>query len=197
MARDGGPVPELRESGHYPLIYVTVGTHVHPFDRLVSAADALAEAYDEEVLVQSGESKLKAARARFVPYFPHDEHLENLKRCRLVITHAGPASIFEAADAGVPLVVMPRSSRHGEHVDDHQERFGERIRHQVVVVTSPGDLLSSVGSGELSTWKGQADPSRFAECFGALVGNVVKRRRCRRSVGRATLVALSGLVRRR
>lgn len=111
------------------MIFVTVGTHQQPFDRLIRALDALPP---DELVVQYGFAEAPRGVARAVPFMPFPEMLENFRRADAVITHAGVGSILCATTVGHVPIVVPRLKRHGEHVDDHQvqlirelERAGE------------------------------------------------------------------------
>lgn len=112
------------------MIFVTLGTHHQPFDRLLSA---LAEFDPDELVVQYGPGT--APRVRHgAAYMPFDEMLRNFDAADGVITHAGVGSIICARRAGhVPLVV-PRRADLGEHVDDHQAELTQALEKRGVVV---------------------------------------------------------------
>ena len=68
-----------------------------------------------------------------------------IREARVVVCHAGPASLHDCWESGVRPVVIPRSPRRGEHVDDHQERFAARLPPrlaQVVPVSELGRVLA-------------------------------------------------------
>lgn len=110
------------------VIFVTVGTHEQPFDRLLREIDRLATSGQlaEDVFCQRGYSG-------YVPtvpseqLLPYDEMSARLRRADVVVTHAGPGSVIPALAAGNGVVLVPRQERFGEHVDDHQVRFAQRI----------------------------------------------------------------------
>ena len=122
------------------MILVLTGTHHQGFDRLVHAADALAQA-GERVVVQSGASRVAVTAADSQPWFSPDVLAALAQQATIIITHAGPASVFLAWEFGKRPVVVARSPRFGEHVDDHQLRFVTRLRDRAVVVT-PGELVA-------------------------------------------------------
>lgn len=98
------------------MIFVTVGTHHQPFERLLDALDGL----DEDLVVQYGPGRPPAGARRAEAYLPFDEMLACFGEAEKVITHAGVGSVICASREGhVPLVV-PRRHHLGEHVDDHQ-----------------------------------------------------------------------------
>lgn len=121
------------------MIFVTVGTHGDPFDRLMVAMDRWAGAHDEEVVVQSGVS-LGGRHCTVSPWMSEVVVRSHMERARLVVCHAGPATLFEAWDRGHRPIVVPRDPDHGEHVDDHQIRFAARLGDRATVLGEPALL---------------------------------------------------------
>jgi len=66
-------------------------------------------------------------RAEGVRLLDHATLESLLREATVVVSHGGPATIAEARAAGRLPVVVPRDPRHGEHVDDHQQRFARRL----------------------------------------------------------------------
>lgn len=122
------------------MILVLTGTHHQGFDRLVHAADALART-GERVVVQAGASKVRVMAAEAQPWFSPDALSELAQQAEVIISHAGPASLFLAWELGKRPVVVPRSPAFDEHVDDHQQRFAAHLVDRAVVVT-PGELVA-------------------------------------------------------
>ena len=123
------------------MIFCTVGTHEDLFDRLVRALDAIE---DEPVIIQSGYATYACTRAKAVPMMAFGEVQEHMARARVVVTHGGPASIMQALSHGRVPIVVPRQSKFGEHVDDHQVRFSRRIADRVVVVLDIAELPAAI-----------------------------------------------------
>jgi UDP-N-acetylglucosamine transferase subunit ALG13 len=126
------------------VIFVTVGTNEAPFDRLVHAVSGLV--HDEEVVVQHGASAVRPEGATCIGFLPFDEMVELVRRARVVVTHAGVGSIMVALSQGKRPVVVPRLSRFGEAVDDHQVPFGQRLsgRGLVTLVEDLSQLPSAI-----------------------------------------------------
>lgn len=113
------------------MIFVTLGTHHQPFDRLL---DALSEFDPDELVVQYGPGTPPQGVSQAAAYMPFDEMLRNFDAADGVITHAGVGSIICARRAGhVPLVV-PRRHDRGEHVDDHQGELTRALEARGTVV---------------------------------------------------------------
>jgi UDP-N-acetylglucosamine transferase subunit ALG13 len=107
------------------LVFVSVGTDHHPFDRLVGWVDAwLPDGV--KCVVQHGTSA-PPRRAEGVAYLDHGELTGLLNDAAVVVSHGGPTTITESRRHGVRPIVVPRSPALGEHVDDHQERFCARM----------------------------------------------------------------------
>lgn len=126
------------------MIFVTVGTNEAPFERLLHAVAELE--VDEEIVVQHGSSTTKPENARCVDFLPYDELVELVSSARLVIMHGGVGSVMTALARGASPVVVPRSRRYGEAVDEHQLRFAEALdsRGLVRLVRDPLELRSVV-----------------------------------------------------
>jgi UDP-N-acetylglucosamine transferase subunit ALG13 len=126
------------------VIFVTVGTHHQPFERLLDALDGL----DDELVVQYGPGKPPATALHAEPFMPFDTMLDRFREADTVITHAGVGSIICASREGhVPLVV-PRRHELGEHVDDHQVELTRALaqRGSVVAVWDVDTLAETVAT---------------------------------------------------
>lgn len=112
-----------------PLIFATVGTDVHPFDRMADWVDGWLEQNGgaaARCVMQTGTSKTPK-RAEHSPYLGYAEMQSMVQDASVVVCHGGPGTIMLAASLGKIPIVMPRSSALGEHVDDHQVAFCNRI----------------------------------------------------------------------
>jgi UDP-N-acetylglucosamine transferase subunit ALG13 len=126
------------------VIFVTVGTNEARFDRLVEAAGRLPAG--EEVVIQCGASALRPATATCHDFMLFDDLVAEMRRARVVVTHAGIGSIMSALSAGKRPLVVPRLARYGEAVDDHQLPVARRLESSglVTVVEDPGALVAAV-----------------------------------------------------
>jgi len=117
------------DGGSLPLVFVTVGTDHHPFDRLVAWMDDwLASGAKERVrcLIQSGTSK-PPVQTEFDQYFGYQQMETFLAEASVVVCHGGPGTVMMSRWAGKRPIVVPRRHDLGEHVDDHQVAFARRI----------------------------------------------------------------------
>lgn len=112
-----------------PLVFVTVGTDHHPFDRVIRWVDGwLADGAGERVecVVQHG-SSARPEIARGYRVLDHDELRMWLSEATAVVCHGGPTTITECRRLGRLPIVVPRSPALGEHVDGHQQRYCDRV----------------------------------------------------------------------
>ena len=107
------------------MIFVTVGTHEQPFDRLLKYIDEAKEKniIDDDVIIQSGFSTYKPKYCKWDKFYPYEEIDDFIERARIIITHGGPSSFIAVIKKGKIPIVVPREKRFGEHVNDHQVEF--------------------------------------------------------------------------
>ncbi|MGH3497053.1 MAG: sulfotransferase [Nocardioidaceae bacterium] len=126
-----------------PLVFVTVGSDHHRFDRLVQWVDAWLDGLDAdtriECFVQYGTSS-PPRTAQGQAYLDHDEMMALVRRAAIVVTQGGPTGIQEARRAGKKPIVLPRSHQLGEHVDDHQQAFVRKLAADELVLAPDSRL---------------------------------------------------------
>lgn len=111
------------------MIFVTVGTHEQPFNRLVKKVDELVSegSIKEHVVVQTGFSTYEPKNCEWHKMMSFEEMQRCLKDARIVITHGGPSSFIEALQFGKVPIVVPREEKYHEHVNNHQVDFTQLI----------------------------------------------------------------------
>lgn len=107
------------------MIFVSVGTHEAPFDRMVRAVYHLE--LDEELVVQRGPSTVRSEKAVEAEYLSFDQVVGYTRQARAVVTHAGVGSVMLSLANGKRPIVMARRQEFGEHVDDHQVELARRM----------------------------------------------------------------------
>lgn len=131
------------------MIFVTVGTHEQPFDRLVRAVDELEAngAIGEPVFIQTGYCTYEPKHCEWARFVPAPEMRSRMEVADVVVTHGGPSSIIEAMAAGKVPVVVPRRAGFGEHVNDHQIDFVREVAETkggIVPVYEVAELLAAI-----------------------------------------------------
>ena len=107
------------------MIFVTVGTHEQPFNRLVQEIDNLKRdgIITEDVIIQTGYSTYEPKYCQWDKLIPYKQMIKNVEDARIVITHGGPASFIMPLQIGKTPIVVPRQKKFDEHVNDHQLEF--------------------------------------------------------------------------
>jgi UDP-N-acetylglucosamine transferase subunit ALG13 len=126
------------------MIFVTVGTHEQPFDRLVQEIDRLkGEAViPDDIFVQTGYSVYKPQFCEHKDFIRFDEMMTRMTESEIVITHGGTGSIMLVLyHQKIPLVV-PRQRKYHEHIDDHQVLFCKNMaaKKKIIAVYETDDL---------------------------------------------------------
>lgn len=111
------------------MIFVTVGTHEQPFNRLVEYVDNLKRdgIISEEVIMQTGFSTYEPVYCRWSKLLPYKAMVKNVAEARIVITHGGPASFIMPLQIGKTPIVVPRQKKFDEHVNNHQVDFAKAV----------------------------------------------------------------------
>lgn len=111
------------------MIFVTVGTHEQPFNRLIGYVDRLKGkgVIAEDVVMQVGFSTYEPKYSAWSKMFSYEEIIKKVEEAHIVITHGGPASFIMPLQHGKIPVVVPRQHQFGEHVNDHQVEFVKAV----------------------------------------------------------------------
>lgn len=127
------------------MIFVTVGTHEQPFDRLVKYVDELKKdgIITEDVIIQTGYSTYEPQYCKWQKLFPYQEMIKLVDSARIVITHGGPSSFIMPLQIGKTPIVVPRRHEFNEHVNDHQVSFAKSVadRMGTIIVVDDMDKL--------------------------------------------------------
>ncbi|MDD6790458.1 MAG: glycosyltransferase [Lachnospira sp.] len=131
------------------MIFVTVGTHEQPFNRLVQCVDELKRdgIIQEDVIIQTGFSTYKPKYCAWQKLYPYTEMQKYVADARIVITHGGPSSFIMPLQIGKIPIVVPRQKKYGEHVNDHQVEFAENVQKtngNIIVVEDIHDLKDKI-----------------------------------------------------
>ena len=76
------------------MIFVTVGTHEQPFNRLVEYMDKWAAEHEEDVIIQTGFSTYEPKHCEWSKLYPYSQMVKLVEKERIVITHGGPSSFM-------------------------------------------------------------------------------------------------------
>lgn len=130
------------------MIFVTVGTHEQPFNRLLECMDKLVKdsTINEEVIIQSGYSTYVPKQCKWQKLFPYTEMEKYIAEARIVITHGGPSSFIMPLLIGKTPIVVPRKFKFDEHVNNHQVDFCNAVMERMgtIIVVEDTDKLGEI-----------------------------------------------------
>lgn len=118
------------------MIFIAVGTQKFPLNRLFEDVDSMMEQnlINEPVFAQIGTSSYCPKHFEYTDYMNPQEFEKKIDESDLIITHSGVGTIIDAIKKGKHVVVYPRLSKYGEHVDDHQLEIAESFENMELVV---------------------------------------------------------------
>lgn len=131
------------------MIFITVGTHEQPFNRLLECIDKMIDAgqIKEEVFAQKGYTDFCPKNYSAKKLISYEEMQENIKKARIVITHGGPASFIAPVSIGKIPIVVPRKKEFFEHVNNHQVEFSREVEKRmknIIVAETEEELIDAI-----------------------------------------------------
>ncbi|MFC7956537.1 glycosyltransferase [Rhodococcoides kroppenstedtii] len=111
-------------------VFVTLGT-INPY-RFDALLDAIVESTRRSMnrfqfTWQLGCTTRNDLPGLSVPQLSAQEFEQVLLESDIVISHAGVGSCIRMLELGIVPTIVPRRSKRGEHVDDHQEQIAEAL----------------------------------------------------------------------
>lgn len=133
------------------MIFVTVGSTAFPFERMSTIVSQLQNIIpsNQYIIYQYGASSVPKGRGiNAMAYLHHDDLLSYMKHADVILSHAGPATIYESLSFGTIPWVLPRQHQYKEHVNNHQVTFATFLKRRNLVriitqETAPSDLLKA------------------------------------------------------
>ena len=131
------------------MIFVTVGTHEQPFNRLLECIDNLKRdgVITEDVSMQTGFSTYEPKYCKWKKLLPYKKMEQYVREAHIVITHGGPASFVMPLQIGKTPIVVPRQHQYGEHVNDHQVEFSKTVSQRmgtIILVIDIAELQDKI-----------------------------------------------------
>lgn len=167
------------------MIFVTVGTHEQPFNRLIEYVDNLKRdgIIQEDVIMQTGFSTYEPRYCQYQKLYPYKE-MERLNReARIVITHGGPSSFLVPLQENKIPIVVPRRHEFNEHVNDHQLEFACAVAEKqknIIVIEDINDLKDTILNfdqiaANMDTQNTVHNNERFNAEFSRIVDDLLKK----------------------
>ena len=161
------------------MIFVTVGTHEQPFNRLIKEVDRLKKEgiITDEVFIQTGFSTYEPQYCDWKNIISYSEMEDYMNRADIIITHGGPATFMGAIAKGKKPIVVPRQEKFGEHVNDHQLDFAYQVknRHNNIEVIEDIKTLQHFLKRDLIISKSTiSNNKKFNEQLQQLIENIMR-----------------------
>ncbi len=118
------------------MIFITVGTQVEPFKRLLKAVDEEIEkgTIKDTVIVQAGCTKYKSDNMIIHDYLPMEVFDEYMDQADLIICHGGVGSILGGLNRKKKVIAVARLKKYKEHVNDHQTQIIDNFIKQGYII---------------------------------------------------------------
>ena len=120
------------------MIFVTLGSHDKPFNRLLEAVQEEIDKKNikDEVIVQAGATKFSSKDMKIFDLISIQEFDDLVSRCDLLITHGGVGSIMTGLKKGKKVIACARLAKYKEVVNDHQRQIIENFDKAEQVIKS-------------------------------------------------------------
>ncbi|MGN0677422.1 MAG: glycosyltransferase [Ruminococcus sp.] len=161
------------------MIFVTVGTHEQPFNRLIECVDNLKKQniIADDVIIQTGYSTYEPEYCKWSKLYPYQKMTELVKKADIVITHGGPSSFIMPLQVGKIPVVVPRQFKFNEHVNNHQLEFAKAVAERqgnIIVVEDISKLKDTILNYDNIIKSMPAEMKSNNARFNAELENIVK-----------------------
>lgn len=161
------------------MIFVTVGTHEQPFNRLIKKVDQLVGegSIDEDVFMQTGYSDYKPKNCEWLSFLSYQDMNGYMDKADIVISHGGPATFMQALSLGKKTIVVPRLEKYHEHVNNHQLIFARSVKkkgYDIDVVSNIDQLLKRINLRDKKSGSIISNNSQFNDYFIKKIKEMVK-----------------------
>ena len=97
------------------------------FNRLLRMMDDLIEnkKIHERVFAQIGNSDYLPQYYEYCNFLSNNDYEEYIKNCDILVSHSGVGTIMTGLRYRRKIIVVPRLSKYGEHIDDHQTQIAQ------------------------------------------------------------------------
>lgn len=162
------------------MIFVTVGTHEQPFDRLVKCIDQMVSdgKIKEEVIIQKGYTDYEPQNCESHKLIGYEDMKKYIADARIVVTHGGPASFVAPLSIGKIPVVVPRQYKYNEHVNDHQLDFAREVEKRmknIIVAESEEEIIDAIVNYEERIKNASGDISSNNKKFNEMLEEEIKK----------------------
>lgn len=135
------------------MIFVTVGTHEQPFNRLIRKVDELVRDGEikDEVFMQIGYSTYEPKHTKWARIIGYSDMIDYLDKAEVVITHGGPSTYMQVLQQGKIPIVVPRQEKFDEHINDHQLSVSKQVirkGYPILVCENIEELINYINNSK-------------------------------------------------
>lgn len=152
------------------MIFLTVGTHEQPFDRVIKEIDQLVEkgVIDDEVFIQTGYSNYEPKWCQYSRLITYEDMQKKIAEADIIITHGGPSTFLNVLQYNKVPIVVPRREKFKEHVNDHQIQFLDEVLkkgYNIIKIEDESKLESAILNYEHSDSNFNSNNKYFNKMF--------------------------------
>ena len=134
--------PDRECHGELSRVVVTLGTsEAYGFRRLVERLVRILPR-SADVLWQTGVTDTSGLGIDARRHVPTKELEDAMREADAVVAHAGTGTAMTAFELGVCPVLVPRRSRHGENIDEHQSVTARDLERRGLAICAEADEVS-------------------------------------------------------
>lgn len=163
--------------GWYILIFITLGSQKFQFNRLLQEVDRLVgeKVIKDEVFAQIGYSDYIPQNYRYKEFLDREEFQNIIDKCDIVITHGGTGAIVGSIKKRKKVIAVPRLSKYGEHVDDHQVQIVSQFKKMNMIlsvnsISEIKDRLDEIKDKEFREYK--SNTNKIIESLDNFIKNI-------------------------
>ena len=132
-------------------IFLSVGTHPQPFDRLLKELDLIAgRSKGFKIFGQIGNCVYVPKNFAFEKFLNDKQFQEKIMKSDLVISHGGAGTLINALRQGKKVIVVPRLEEFKEHTNNHQIDLAKAFEGEgkAIAVFEISDLEKAIKKAE-------------------------------------------------
>jgi len=126
--------------------FVSIGNGKQYFSRLLNAVEACADLLPQPVLVQCGHTPFVSKKLDVIDFVSMDDFIRYVHNAEMLILHAGAGSVLHAINAGKHPILMPRSKKFDEIVNEHQVSLASTLHdaEKAIMVDNEQELKTAI-----------------------------------------------------
>jgi UDP-N-acetylglucosamine transferase subunit ALG13 len=127
------------------MIFVSLGTEVHPFVRFLQELENLIRTLGlkEDFIVQQGYTNYSSTVFEAFKFVDNTEFIEYIRKADIIITHAGSGALFNAIRNGKKVIAVARLKKYHEMVDDHQTELVKKLSQDGYIIDGTYSLIEA------------------------------------------------------